>query len=116
MLQNFHKHPSKSKSDNNGGLKYIENFDNPYVKLLVVCKICNKEQSLKYCNTWKRHYSFHFDDVRPHQCDVCDKSFKQSCDLKRHKKTHDKNEDISTSVGKPDIKNYHIKYELVENN
>ena len=43
---------------NSASLKYVENFSNPYVKLIIVCKICNREAS-RFQNNWKRHYLTH---------------------------------------------------------
>ena len=78
-----------SKSISNSGLKYLENFENPYVKITLVCKVCNKEQSLKYPNTWKRHFLTHAakEDL-PHKCTFCEKAFVTSTNLKNHMKTH----------------------------
>ena len=74
----------------NSGLKYIEHFDNPYVKICLLCKICNKEQSLKFPATWKRHYLTHgTDDDKPHCCSVCGKRFVQAGNLNKHMVTHD---------------------------
>lgn len=66
-------------------LKYLENFSNPYVKLIVACRICNKEQSFKYQATWKRHFLTHGDD-KPYKCSVCPKSFIQAFQLRNHYK------------------------------
>lgn len=82
---------NKSSTLNSTGVKYLENFDNPYVKIILVCKICNKEQSLKYANTWKRHYLTHAakEDL-PHKCTLCEKAFVTSTNLKNHMKIHSK--------------------------
>ena len=74
-------------------LKYLEAFEHPYVKISVLCKICSKEQSLKYQASWKRHYLTHVDD-KPYKCNYCQKSFVQSTQYKSHIKTHAKKGDI----------------------
>lgn len=67
---------SGGKAMSNSGLKYLEHFDNPYVKILLACKVCNKEQSLKYPATWKRHFLTHADkEDLPHKCTFCEKRF-----------------------------------------
>lgn len=83
MLKASQQRSNASKFD----LKYLEAFDNPYVKISVVCKICSKEQSLKYQATWKRHYLTHVDD-KPYKCDYCKKSFIQQMQLRKHIDTH----------------------------
>lgn len=74
-------------------MQYIENFNNPYVKLLVVCKICNKEQSLKFAFTWKRHYLTHTaSGEKPFKCLICGNAYKTKDGLRNHKKKHDQSE------------------------
>lgn len=75
-------------------LKYLEHFSNPYVKLNVSCKICNKEQSFKFQSNWRRHYLTHASaEEKPHNCVYCDKSFVQADKLKLHiKALHLKNQ------------------------
>ena len=73
------------------GLKYIEGFTNPYVKIILVCKICNKEQVSKSSSNWKKHFLTH-SDVKPHKCQFCDKTFVQTNNLKAHMKKHLKEE------------------------
>ena len=68
---------SDAKGSSTASLKYIENFDNPYVKLIVACKICNKEQSTKWAKVWRQHYLTH-SDKKAHQCPHCTKSFHQT--------------------------------------
>ena len=89
---NSHSENSSPKPINNAGLKYLENFNNPYVKIVPVCKQCNKEQSLKYPGTWKRHFLTHAakEDL-PHKCDLCFRAFVTATNLKNHKKVHNKN-------------------------
>ena len=58
-----------------------------------MCKICNKEQSLKYVHTWKRHFLTHSsEESRPHKCNLCSKTFVQSGNLKKHIQSVHKNE------------------------
>jgi hypothetical protein len=66
-------------------LKFLEGFVNPYVRVSVFCKICSKEQSLKYQHTWKRHYLTHSakEDL-PNKCSVCGKGFVTSHDMRKH--------------------------------
>ena len=80
----------KSKANTNTStLKYIENFSNPYVKIILVCKICNKEQSLKFSHNWKTHYLSHVsNEEKPHKCQFCPKAFVTAPQLKKHMKQH----------------------------
>lgn len=72
-------------------LKSIENFENPYVKIILVCKICNKEQSLKLARNWKRHYLSHAtNEEKPHQCPYCPKAFITLTQKNKHLRTHEK--------------------------
>ena len=66
-------------------LKFLESFENPYVRVSVFCKICSKEQSLKYQHTWKRHFLTHSSkEDLPNKCPICGQGFIQSHDMKRH--------------------------------
>lgn len=66
-------------------LKFLENFDNPYVRISVFCKVCSKEQSLKYQHTWKRHFLTHSSkDDLPNKCPHCGKGFIQAHDMRKH--------------------------------
>lgn len=71
------------KKLNTGDLKFLESFNNPYVKVVVLCKECGKEQSLKHENTWKRHYLTHVDE-KPFKCSLCPKSFIRASQLRTH--------------------------------
>lgn len=73
----------KSSTVGAASLKYIESFDNPYVKLIVACKICNKEQPLKNVHNWKVHYQIH-NDQKPYQCPQCPSAFKRADYLRSH--------------------------------
>jgi len=74
--------PIKS-SGASDGLKYIANFTNPYVKLTVVCKVCNKEQSLKHSHHWANHFKVH-DKSLCHKCPYCPKTFQYPNVMKKH--------------------------------
>lgn len=65
------------------GLKYIENFTNPYVKLQAVCVVCNKEQSIKASGYWKQHYMTH-EKIHAHKCPHCSMSFIKPNRMRKH--------------------------------
>ena len=71
-------------------LAYLVNFNNPYVKVIIVCKICQKEQSLKFASNWRQHYLTHAsNEEKPHKCQQCSKSYIRLDQLKKHvAKTH----------------------------
>lgn len=76
---------SPRKSLGASDLKYLESFENPYVKIALQCKVCGKEQSLKYQHTWKRHFLTHAsDEEKPFSCTLCPKSFIRSSQLRNH--------------------------------
>jgi len=91
-VRNKVKTESDSKSSgglNNSTLKYLENFDNPYVKVIVVCKVCNKEAP-KAPSKWKVHYLTHVsEEDRPFKCEVCNQGFIQKIHLQKHMKKHE---------------------------
>ena len=65
-------------------MKYIENFNNPYVKLIIVCKVCNKEAS-KFQRNWKAHYLTHAgNEEKPHKCSICNHGFVMPGPLRKH--------------------------------
>ena len=64
-------------------LKYLSQFDNPYVRVVVICKVCSKEQSLAHSSDWKKHFLTH-SDQKPHQCTFCEKSFIRADRLRNH--------------------------------
>ena len=85
-------------TSSNSGLQYVEQFTNPYVKIILVCKICNKEMSLKFSSNWKKHYLTHAsNDEKPHKCDVCAKAFITLTSLRKH--IQQKHPEHGTSAG-----------------
>ena len=77
--------------------KYLENFNNPHVKLVLVCKMCNKEQTSKHPHVWKAHYLTHVPDhEKPFKCNQCGSGFVQTNQLKSHMMKHTKKENIQT--------------------
>ena len=106
-LVSFKRQPPKKATSGLSDLKFLETFDNPFVKVSVFCKVCNKEQSLKYQHTWKRHFLTHAkSDERPHKCPHCPKTFVQSTHLKGHMKNIHKD-----LVKKEDPPNSFVKME-----
>lgn len=87
-LHQFFQMPKVSMSPSTStttSLKYIENFSNPYVKIILVCKVCNKEQSLKNSGNWKQHFFTHASGAeKPHKCEHCVKSFIRADQLRKH--------------------------------
>lgn len=76
------------KATGMASLRYLENFSNPYVKIIIVCKICNKEQSLRFAGNWRQHYMTH-SEKKPHTCPHCSKSFIRADRLRQHiQKSH----------------------------
>lgn len=70
-------------------VKYIEAFNNPYVKILLACKICSKEMPIKYPGNWKQHYLSHASNSeKPFRCQYCEKSFIRGDRLKNHVNKH----------------------------
>ena len=84
---------------NSSGLKYLDGFTNPYVKIILVCKLCNKEQASKCTSNWKAHYLTHTAEKR-HKCELCAKTFVQTNHLKAHMSKHLKEQNVKNgSIG-----------------
>lgn len=82
---------SSPSSTSASAVQYIENFASEYVKIVLVCKVCNAEQPLKRPADWKRHFLTHVsDDEKPHKCIICGKAFIRREHLVKHAKTHEK--------------------------
>lgn len=64
-------------------LRYVTEFTNPYVKLVIVCKLCSKEQSTSSASNWKQHYFTHKTE-KPHKCALCPKSYIRADQLRQH--------------------------------
>jgi len=93
-----------SKISNQASLKYLESFSNPYVKVIIVCKICNKEAS-KFSRNWKPHYLTHVSsEEKPHQCSLCPAGFVSLTALRKHEEKKHRN----VYAGKSE---YHVKEE-----
>ena len=80
--------PTKQQKTSSNVVPPSDDFDNPYVRIAYLCKICGKEQSKKFKFDWKRHYNTHGTTPKPHVCDVCGKSYAQKGFLNKHMKTH----------------------------
>ena len=74
---------TKSSIKNSTIFKVLENFQHPYVKIIAVCKICNKEQAIKLSRNFKRHFESHRDQEF-YKCNHCEKSFTAPYLLKGH--------------------------------
>jgi len=68
-------------------IKWLESWKNPYVKLILICRICNKEQKTYKVAYWKAHFLTH-SDVKPYNCHICQKGFVQQTAYKIHMKKH----------------------------
>lgn len=74
---------SLSKED----IKWLENWKNPYVRLIAVCRICAKEQKSTKLLVWKAHFLTH-SAVKPFNCEICQKGFVQQTAFKTHMKNN----------------------------
>jgi len=92
------KSTSSPSNANTSGMKYLENFTNPYVKLIIVCKTCNKEQS-KFPHNWKRHYflSHAKNEEKPHKCEYCDERFTILDSMRKHQRKKHPNENTAAT-------------------
>ncbi|XP_065644063.1 transcription factor ovo-like homolog lin-48 isoform X2 [Hydra vulgaris] len=66
----------------------VDSFDNPYVRIAYLCRVCGKEQSQKFKFDWKRHFLTHQTGSKAFQCEICGKSFAQNGLLQKHMKRH----------------------------
>lgn len=104
------KNTDSSTVSNTASLKYLENFSNPYVKVIIVCKMCNKEAS-KNSSQWKVHYLTHVSkEDRPFKCEVCNQGFVQKIHLQKHMKKHTKPEPKSGTPNEQAFMNYGNNY------
>ena len=88
----LHDRPHSSPKAKNVDVNDLASFDNPYVRLVFVCKVCSKEQLWKNRSKWKVHFLTHSsDEDKPHQCDVCGKKFVQAGNMRKHRESHHKN-------------------------
>ena len=120
MNSNSNSKPIKTNTSSSA-----DDFDNPYVRIAYLCKICGKEQSKKFKFDWKRHYNTHGTVPKPYSCEVCGKDFAQKGLLNKHAKTHNSNSggngtnnsysNVTVGLGnvstKPDLKDWHGKVE-----
>jgi len=84
LLNNAENYPASSYKDD---LKVIEQWQNPFVRLLLACRVCSKEQKSMNVSTWKMHFLTH-SDKKPFNCSVCQKGFVQQTAFKTHMKTN----------------------------
>ena len=91
---------NKQQNSSTASLKYIDNFSNPYVKIQLVCKSCNKEQSTKDSSKWKRHFMSH-SDQKPFPCTLCDKSFTEPNKLRSHMQAKHKSVKLESPTAGP---------------
>lgn len=68
--------------------KSYDDFDNPYVRIAYLCRICSKEQSKKFKFDWKRHYLTHSTQPKNFVCKICQKAYSQQGLLNKHMKKH----------------------------
>ena len=77
---------SLSSSVVGGAAQYINNFENPYVKITLACKFCSKDMDLNNKGKWKQHYLLNHaaESEKPFQCGQCEKGFLNRRDLNKH--------------------------------
>lgn len=74
-----------------------DDFDNPYVRVAYLCKICGKEQSRKFKFDWKRHYLTHGTEPKNFICKICGKAYNRQGPLNKHMKSHDNYQQQTTT-------------------
>ena len=95
--------------------KYIEAFNNPYVKILLACKICSKEMPIKYPGNWKQHFLSHASSSeKPFKCQYCEKSFIRGDRLKNHVTKHHPGVEQSQTLNSLSVKKEPFKQESQE--
>ena len=77
-----------------------DDFDNPYVRLAYMCRICGKEQSKKFKFDWKRHYLTHNTTPKDFICEICGKGFNQKGPLNKHMRSKHQQTDVKTEDAK----------------
>ena len=77
-------------------LKYVQDFDHPYVKLLIVCKFCNKLSSMRQTSCWKQHFTFVHSMQTPQQLQQLAMSSTFKSPRKRRRK-------VTEATKKPEI-------------
>ena len=67
-------------------LRWLQNFNHPLVKLIVICKTCNKEIDTFSPTNWKVHYKFH--GQKGYKCHQCGKRYHQALHYRLHMDRH----------------------------
>ena len=67
-------------------LRWLQNFNHPLVKLIVICKTCNKEVDTFSPTNWKVHYKFH--GRKGYKCRLCGKKYHQALHYRLHMDRH----------------------------
>ena len=88
----------------------FDDFDNPYVRIAYMCKICGKEQSKKFKFDWKRHYLTHGTVPKNIVCKICGKAYNQQGQLNKHMRTHAQNQ-FQQSSHQFDVKPIKFEYD-----
>ena len=102
----FQNSMKSSKSDPG----QFENWDNPYVVVRFHCRICDKE--LKPVKSyWKTHYDFHSNE-RNYKCSFCGKAFTTSSNMKRHEKSHFKEQMKEENGLREWSSSWHARFQL----
>lgn len=78
------KDSTSGAKDSTSGLSVLEQFDSPYVKIILACKECLKKMPIKNGPAyWKRHFDTHLPaEAKPlHVCETCGKTFSRKDNL-----------------------------------